>query len=229
MTDSIVQSLEPIALFGGGETGKSAVSRALAVAGSVAAADGGARCALGNGVFPEAVIGDFDSLSDADRAMLPDKVLHHIAEQDSTDFDKALRHISAPVVVAVGFTGGRLDHTMAAMNTLVVRAHQRCILLGEHDLVFVAPPSITLDLPAGSVCSLFPMGPVAGRSVGLKWPIEGLAFSPSARVGTSNEITGPLELDVDAPNMLVILPATYFETVLDALMRCDAHWPVRAE
>ena len=229
MTDRIVQTSEPIVLFGGGEICKSAVSRALAVTSNVAAADGGARHALRNGVFPDAVIGDFDSVSPDDLAKLPDHVLHRIEEQDSTDFDKALRHISAPVVIAVGFTGGRLDHTMAAMNTLVVRADQRCILLGQHELVFVAPPRIALELPIGDVCSLFPMGAVQGKSEGLRWPIEGLEFSPSQRVGTSNEINGPMMLEFDAPNMLVMLPVACFETVLEALMSCDAHWPARGE
>lgn len=221
----IVQTLEPIALFGGGEASELAVSRALAVTSSIAAADAGAKHALGNGVIPDAVIGDFDSLSEDELAALPQNVLHRIQEQDSTDFDKALRHISAPIIIAVGFTGARLDHTLAAMNTLVARADLRCVLLGEHEVVFVAPPRIELDLPVGTVCSLFPMGPVQGRSEGLKWPIEGLAFSPDGRVGTSNEISGPVILEFDAPNMLVLLPAEHFETVFKQLLDCDAHWP----
>lgn len=223
----IVQTPEPIALFGGGDASETAISRVLAVTSTVAAADGGAKHALGNGVFPDAVIGDFDSLTAAELSALPKQTLHRIEEQDSSDFDKALRHISAPLVVAVGFTGGRLDHTLAAMNTLVVRADQRVLLLGEDDFVFVAPPRIELDLPVGSVFSLFPMGPVKGSSTGLKWPIDGIEFSALGRVGTSNEVTGPVTLEMDAPNMLVILPVDHLETVMKQLMACDARWPAR--
>jgi thiamine pyrophosphokinase len=39
---------------------------------------------------PEAVIGDFDSIRPAARTALPPDRLHPIAEQDTTDFDKAL-------------------------------------------------------------------------------------------------------------------------------------------
>lgn len=228
MTDKIVQTSEPIALFGGGEARSDTVSRALAVCNSVAAADGGAKHALGNGVIPDAVIGDFDSLSEAELSELPAEVLHRIDEQDSTDFDKALRHISAPAIVAVGFTGARLDHTLAAMNTLVTRADQRCLILNENEVVYVAPPRMELDLPIGTIFSLFPMGPVQGASDGLVWPIDGIDFAPDGRVGTSNEVNGPVTIEADAPNMLVLVPADHFETVLEQLMRCDAHWPARA-
>jgi len=41
--------------------------------------------------MPEAVIGDFDSIPQNVRAALPDSVLYHVTEQDSTDFEKCKR------------------------------------------------------------------------------------------------------------------------------------------
>lgn len=228
MTEKIVQTLEPIILFGGGEVHDSSVLRAMAVTDRIAAADGGAKHAMRNNIIPDVVIGDFDSLTDEDLTRLPADALHRITEQDSTDFDKALRSIEAPLVIALGFTGARLDHTLAAMNTLVARSDRRCVLLDDHQLAFVAPRKMELELPIGTVFSLFPMGAVHGTSEGLKWPIDGLDFSPSGRVGTSNEVSGPVKLEFNAPNMLVLLPAAQFESTIGQLMHCSAHWPALA-
>ncbi len=229
MIRSFVQSNEPIVLFGGGEAGEVAVKLALSTCSIVAAADGGAKTALKYGITPQAVIGDFDSIDEKTLSDLPPESLCRISEQDSTDFDKALRSIETPLVLAVGFTGARMDHTLATMNTLVARADKRVVVLSERDIVFVSPPQLSLDLPVGEVFSLFPMGPVRGHSSGLKWPIDGLDFAPDARIGTSNEVSGPVRIEFDAPNMLVVLPLNHLNQVVDQLMHCDARWPARVE
>lgn len=54
------------------------------------------------------------------RATLAGRV-HHLAEQESTDFDKCLRNIRAPFVLALGVAGARIDHGLAVMNGLVQR------------------------------------------------------------------------------------------------------------
>jgi thiamine pyrophosphokinase len=190
----------------------------------VVAADGGADAALALGVTPEAVIGDFDSLTSSARERLPAAALHPIEEQDSTDFDKCLRNIAAPLVLGIGFSGDRLDHQLAAYNTLVRRAGRPCILLGELELVFLCPPTVALELAPGTPFSLFPMGAVEGVSDGLRWPIGGLNFAPDGRIGTSNEAQGPVSLSVTAPKMLVILPEATLEMVAEALRSASARW-----
>lgn len=227
MTDAIVRSLRPVTLIGAGSVPSAVIEAALPLAPEVVCADGGANVALRMGLDPVAVIGDFDSLSDAARAAIPDDRLHPIAEQDSTDFDKCLRHIAAPLVLGAGFDGSRVDHQMAAFNALVRRPERRCILLGPELITFVAPSELRLDLAVGTLVSLFPMAPVAGRSSGLRWPIEGLDFAPDGRVGTSNEISGPLHLRFDTPSMLVMLPLTALEPVARAFSQAPA-WPARA-
>lgn len=221
----IVREKEPVTLVGGAEVTKERIARAMALAPHVVAADGGADAALEHGVEPRAVIGDFDSLSDAARRGLPDEVLHPITEQDSTDFDKCLRNIAAPLVVGIGFSGNRLDHQLAAYNTLVRHPARRCVLLGAEELVFLCPPSIALKLEEHTPVSLFPMGAVEGVSDGLRWPIGGLNFAPDGRIGTSNAALGPVSLSVTAPKMLVILPESELERAVEALLTGSAHWP----
>ncbi|WP_397542824.1 thiamine diphosphokinase [Roseovarius salis] len=221
----IVNEREPVTLIGGAQVTYARLARARALAPHVAAADSGADAALAHGVAPKAVIGDFDSLSDAARRDLPPAALHPISEQDSTDFDKCLRNIAAPLVIGIGFSGDRLDHQLAAYNTLVRHPARRCILLGAEELVFVCPPSVSLPLGAGTAVSLFPMAAVEGVSDGLRWPIGGLNFAPDGRVGTSNLSTGTVHLSVTTPKMLVILPQSTLETVVAALLATTAAWP----
>lgn len=220
----IVQQSHPVTLIGGAEVNNQGLERALALAPGIVAADGGADAALIHGVTPDAVIGDFDSISESARDVIPPTHQHPIADQDSTDFDKCLGNINAPLIIGVGFSGARLDHQLAAFNTLVRHPTQRCVLMGDLDLAFLCPPSLRLDLPTGTALSLFPMGAVEGISDGLHWPIAGLNFAPDGRVGTSNRTTGPVFLTMTAPKMLVILPHDTLEAVAGALLETVSSW-----
>ncbi len=218
MKPAIVQTIHGVTLAGGGPFGRRDLALCLARAPVVVAADGGADRLLRLNVLPEAVIGDFDSLSAKARAAIPLDRQHPMAEQLTTDFDKALRSINAPLILALGFAGARLDHGLAAMNTLVQRAAQRCILIGPQDVAFAAPPRIELSLTPGEPLSLFPMGPVTGSSTGLEWPIVGISFAPDGTTGTSNRVVARrVALEFDRPGMLVILPRRRLDAAIKAL------------
>lgn len=202
----------------------------MALAPTCVAADGGAELAARAGVSPDAVIGDFDSVSPATLALTPLDRQHHIAEQDSTDFDKALRNIAAPVVIGVGFLGARLDHQLAALNVLVSHPACACVLLGHSEVVFLCPPALRVETVADDVVSLFPFGPVSGTSTGLRWAIDGLDLDPMGQTSTSNAATGPIALTMDRPAMLVMLPRRYLGPLTQALASAPpfARWPARA-
>jgi thiamine pyrophosphokinase len=215
----IVQSTCGVTLAGGGPFAARDLKLALARAPVAVAADGGADRLLQLGVMPEAVIGDMDSISGAARARIPKDNQHLVAEQETTDFDKALRLIKAPFVLALGFAGARLDHGLAAFSTLIARRAQRCILIGPNDLAFAAPPRLELALSPGDPVSLFPFAPVTGQASGLEWPIDGIAFAPDGRIGTSNRaVERQVVLRFDQPGMLVILPRRRLDVVIKALL-----------
>jgi thiamine pyrophosphokinase len=217
MNRAIVQSPDGVTLVGGGPVSQADLARSLALAPVVVAADGGADRCLKAGVMPDAVIGDFDSISAKARAAIPLDRQHMIAEQDSTDFDKALRSIAAPFVVALGFTGARIDHGLAVFNALV-RSDQPCFVLGSRDVVFHAGRGLTMRLPLGARFSLFPMAAVRGDSLGLEWPIAGLQFAPDGRIGTSNRVVAPdVRLTFDRSGMLAILPKRHLPKAIAAV------------
>ncbi len=212
-----------VTLVGGAPFAGGDLRAALARAPTLAAADSGADRARALGLEPEIVIGDMDSLSPEGRAALGDRVLP-IPEQDSTDFEKCLTRIAAPLVLAVGFAGARLDHALAVFNTLARCPDRRCVVLGDGDAATLCPPRIALDLDPGTRVSLFPMAPVTGRSAGLTWPIDGIAFAPGGAIGTSNRATGPVRLEMDAPGMLLMVPPGARDALLAGLDAAP-RWP----
>lgn len=214
---------EPVTLVGGGPLSPADLSTALALAPSLVAADGGADRCLDAGLLPLAVIGDMDSISPEAARRLAGR-LHPVAEQESTDFDKALARIDAPLVLALGFAGGRLDHELAALHSLLARADRPCLLLGPESLCLHAPPRLDLALAPGTVVSLFPLAPVRVASTGLRWPTDALRFGPSTRIGTSNEATGPVTLRARGRGMLLILPRAALALAVPALLAAP-RWP----
>lgn len=217
----MVQEHSGVTLVGGGELTDNDLRLALSLAPQLVAADGGANTALALGHLPEKVIGDLDSLDPALRARLGARVIH-VPEQDSTDLDKCLARIAAPFILALGFDGARLDHTLAAMTSLVRHGRSRVVMLAARDIVFLAPPRLVLPLARDARVSLYPMGPVTGRSEGLHWPIDGISFRPEALVGTSNRADAPqVTLEFDRRGMLVLLEREWLRPVLDALRAAD--------
>ncbi|MFQ6553159.1 thiamine diphosphokinase [Aestuariibius insulae] len=221
MSRTILSSDEPVLLVGAGAVELDDFTTLSERVSHVVAADGGAQAVLAAGQVPDLVIGDMDSALSDPRL---EGRIYQIDEQDSTDFDKALRSISTPLVLALGLTGKRLDHELATLTVLVRYPDRPCIVLGEETLVFLCPPRLTLDLPLGSIFSLFPMGRVRVESEGLRWPTGGIEFAPDGRIGTSNEVSGPIALVPDAPRMLVLLPREPLDHVIERLYRTEG-WP----
>lgn len=229
MIQSIVDSESAVTLVGGGEATHEDLQKALTLAPTLVAADSGADVSLAAGVVPDAVIGDFDSVSQATLRRIPAARHHPISEQDSTDFEKALRRIAAPVVLGVGFLGGRVDHQLGVMHVLLTLQDRPCLLLGAHEVICLAPPQIELPTQFGDTVSLFPLVPVTGRSSGLKWPIDGLHFGVAQQIGTSNQAKGPVELEMDGPGMLLILPRRFMPALFDHFASPHAaRWPARS-
>lgn len=220
----IVDENQAVTLVGGGPIGPEDLGLALALAPVVVALDRGADACLAAGLVPEAVIGDLDSLSPAAAESLAGR-LHRMDEQTTTDFDKGLRNIAAPLILGVGLSEGRLDHALAALSSLLAHPWQACLLLGRESIVFHCPPEIELMLPDGMPFSLFPLLPGRVGSRGLVWPTDGLLLQPGGRIGTSNAVDGRrVLLRPEAPGILVILPRAVLAEAANAL-RTGRRWP----
>jgi len=219
MREKIVHSATGITIIGAARSSVRQIARAVALAPTVVGADGGAARALAAGLSPHAVIGDLDSLSHRARAQFPPERLHLIAEQDSTDFEKCLYSIAAPFVLAIGVTGTRLDHSMAAMSILTRQTAQPVLILTASEVIFLCPRDLRLDVPRGTRLSLFPMAELRVTAAGVEWPLDHAILSPTGRIGTSNRTTEKtVTLQTSAPHLLVILPIKHLSAALKALL-----------
>ncbi len=210
----IVECVENVALLGGGAAKKTDLQRALSLAPRLFCADGGGNRAVDWGFHPEKVIGDLDSV---DRGKMKSAGVEtlYIADQDTTDFEKCLCAISAPVIVAVGFLGDRLDHQLAALNALAKFRDQPVVLLGQGELCFLCPAEFMLEMPTNARFSLFPLTQSRCESTGLVWPLDGIDLSPTGRIATSNATQGGVvTVKVLEGALMCILPDVYLDAVV---------------
>ncbi|MBN9306143.1 MAG: thiamine diphosphokinase [Devosia sp. 67-54] len=188
---SSVLRFEGLLVIVGGGTVDFQLIRDLAAAGAhLVGADGGADRIVQAGHFPEAIIGDFDSLATPEEWLGRTRLLR-ISEQDTTDFEKALYSTQAPVTLALGMTGRRFDHTLAALDAVTRYARERTIILvDEEDLAMALTGAFSFKVDAGERVSVHPLAPIRfRRSLGLRYPLDGLRLAPGERTGTSNQAT----------------------------------------
>jgi thiamine pyrophosphokinase len=158
------------------------------VGASLVGADGGADVIRAAGLLPAANIGDFDSLADPGGWDASTRLIR-IAEQETTDFEKVLYSSAAPVTVALGMTGKRFDHTLAALDAVTrYAATRKIILVDECDVALALAGPFAFTVEPGARVSVHPLTPTRfTHSSGLKYPLDGLLLAPGIRTGTSNE------------------------------------------
>lgn len=212
----------PLAIVGGGTVRAELLGAVVRPGWGLIGADSGGDAILAAGLVPDAVIGDLDSVLDLTR-FPPETRVIAIPEQQTTDFEKALYSTQAPVTLAFGMTGGRLDHTLAALHAMARHATtRRIVLVDGEDVAVAVVGDIALEVPEGTRVSIYPMGRVAfARSAGLAYPLDGLVMEPGVKIGTSNTATGErISISVtggaNAP-WLLIVPLNVLGRVLEQI------------
>jgi len=163
------------------------------------AADGGLHNALACGASPHAVIGDFDSLSEAELADVEKaeaRILRYPREKDETDLELAIHFVldsQFKVIRVVGALGGRLDQTLGNIALLadVPAGVDMRLDDGREEVRLVESRAEILGKP-GDTLSLIPWGaPAQGVSTeNLRYPLRGEILLPHKTRGISNEMLG---------------------------------------
>ncbi|MEO0679562.1 MAG: thiamine diphosphokinase [Pseudomonadota bacterium] len=207
----------PVLLLGGGPVSTDTLAELRPRCVGLVAADGGANRLRAGGPRPDAILGDLDSLEDAAGWRAQGVPVLHDRDQDTTDFEKCLTRIEAPVILAAGFLGARFDHSLAALHALLRAAGRAVILVGEEDVLFLAPLRWRARLEAGARVSIYPVAPVTGlRSEGLEWPLRDLPLAAGGFIGTSNRAAeAEVAAEFDGPGAAIMLERRF----LDAAMR----------
>ena len=213
---------QPVLLLGGADVPVEQLHPQLARGFALVAADGGANQLLGSEVIPDAIIGDMDSLAHRDNWARRCRTLH-IAEQDSTDFEKCLYSTHAPWYLALGFCGQRLDHTLASLHVLVRRLKtHNVLLLSEDDVILVCEGSVRLEMSPGARLSIFPLTAVEFKSSsGLLYPLHGLQMAIGSSIGTSNSVsesTVNIEVDADSDGYFALIAPIAEQAAFETLI-----------
>ncbi len=161
----------------------------------IIAADGGFKTLASQSVKADMIIGDFDSIGTVPREKC---VVRHPVEKDDTDMLLAVREglkRGYKVFSLIGGTGGRLDHTIANIQTLSFIAEHGAIgFLWGDGVVITAVKDGTIHFSSGKrgIVSVFCMGDRAeGVNLrGLKYQLTDAILTYSVPLGVSNQFTG---------------------------------------
>ena len=159
----------------------------------IIAADKGYEALKKAGVDIDIAIGDFDSLGCVPEDVIVKKLK---AEKDDTDTMTAVRYAlenGAKEILILGGTGGRLDHTVANLQTLSFIAEHGALgkLIDEtNEIMGLIPGEYSFKKRIGYSLSVFSMTDEATGlcESGVKYPLDNAVLTNKFPLGISNEI-----------------------------------------
>ena len=161
----------------------------------VLAADAGYEVCRREGIVPDLVLGDFDSMEQPKDA---ENVLRVPVEKDDTDTMLAVKTAlenACDTIYLYGGTGGkRLDHTLANLQTLLfIRRRGARGYLYDDDFVWTAVENESLTIRREVEWGLFSAFCLGDRAegideVGFQYPLENASLTPEFPLGVSNHI-----------------------------------------
>lgn len=188
----------------------------------VICADGGYSHARAEGIDPDIVVGDFDSIgldyikTDLKNSGLDSRcrIIRVPVEKNDTDTLICLKHgikLGFEEFFILGGLGGRLDHTLANLQTMSYAVDQQkavWFLDGRNRATLRGPGALIVKNPGNFMISLFAFGESCeGVTIrGVKYPLDHYRMINSFPIGVSNEFAGDeAEISHTAGKLLIIL------------------------
>jgi thiamine pyrophosphokinase len=182
-----------IVIVANGETTQSDRSgEAIHNASTIIAADGGADNCLETGIIPDYILGDFDSITEKGRTSFPADRYIHIADQDTTDMEKAIRFamsLHPDRIRILSALGRRMDHTAANLLLLAEVNKQVPVELYDNHgkMAILNPGTYTLPSFPGKPVSFFSINPIRHLTLsGFMYPLKDRNYD-SFFIGISNQ------------------------------------------
>ncbi len=194
-----------------------------------------------NGLLPDVVCGDWDSIDSASESFYRAAGCRMLAapeDQDSTDLMKCLREVeriqlasqSRYRVVIYGAFGGRFDHEAQNLNCLFTfaGAFDGLLLLSGDTIASLLPRGdwrVRVAAPfEGPTCGLVPLGEAAEVTTrGLKWDVTAWRTQFGGHMSTSNHVGGVRadELGAAESGLQVVLISTTAPIIWTLIVNAD--------
>ena len=180
----------------------------------VIAADGGYRLLRESGIRPDLVIGDFDSLGAAPEG---EQVITLPVVKDVTDTWAAIelgKQRGYAAFRLYGCTGGRMDHTLANVQTLAVLAAQGMqgwLVSETQEITAISGKTVFFDQRCSGTVSVFAhTDRCTGVTIrGLQYELENAELTNRFPLGVSNAFVGrAAEISVKEGILVLVYPRT---------------------
>ena len=171
----IVKELDAVILANGDYPTASCPLSLLQEAPYVACCDGGANEYIERGCLPDIIIGDGDSLSEANRLKYA-ALIHHNPDQETNDQTKAIQYLlerGKKKIAIVGATGKREDHTIGNVSLLIeyMRMGAEVRSYTDYGVFLPCRDVCTFACRPGQQVSIFNFTAKGLKSKGLAYPI----------------------------------------------------------
>ena len=172
----------------------------------ILAADGGANKCLKAGIKPDIVVGDLDSITPKNKALLKDR-LKQFTRQDNSDFEKALDYLKTlkPKQVDIVLSyGGRLDFGLSNFLTAsnYLKYFDICFLFPKA-VVYLLSKGAKIKAKNGARISLIALEEIKNISTqNLVYPLKNENLGPCQR-GLSNIALGNFGINFKRGKLLV--------------------------
>jgi thiamine pyrophosphokinase len=209
-------------IIAGGAPVKSELLKELsAISEKIICADQGAETARRNNITPDAIIGDFDSVSEGTLALYKKTVLTDIVEsynQDMTDLEKsillALEQGATEIDITCA-TGKQNDHFLHSLGLLAkYNSNARLAIIGDEDVITLNTTPFHSDCHPGERISLIPWGGKVQNvsTAGLKYALNREDLIPGLKESISNEtLEEHFSVEFDSGMLLLIRENRLFE------------------
>ena len=176
----------------------------------VIAADGGLEILETLGVEPDLIMGDFDSLGFVPKG---ENVICYPVEKDDTDMMLAVKRaveMGYNEIELYGATGGRTDHTIANLQTMLWASKNNCkikMIDEKNTYYMITNDSVYLPAKRSGGFSVFAFGKNAkGVTIkGGKYEALNVELSPDNPTAVSNSFIGKeVEISVREGSLLII-------------------------
>ncbi|MDF2672859.1 MAG: thiamine diphosphokinase [Clostridiales bacterium] len=178
-------------------------------------ADGGGDFAYKNGIIPDYLIGDFDSIDQEILSFFMENgvdIIRYSKDKDYTDTEicvyKALELGCIEICIIAGI-GSRIDHSLGNIGLLHIIAEKgaKGCIISKDSTIYLCRDNVQCHGKIGETVSIIPLlGNAKGlKSTGLKFELNNLNIEFGKPIGISNEMTdNKCSIEIENGEILVI-------------------------